>query len=116
VGKPAILPGKREEKGESSEGNGIEGETVMNKETGSEAERSGSRKTLHRQSFSLDEGLLLGFSNKEFGWDSRDAEQEPVPNKSETLFQNTKKREQCLKIYEKMLKTGVPVKLDTIFR
>jgi len=117
VGKQVIpgIPG--EEEGEGSESDGKEEGGTMNKNaTGPGNDHDPSRRSLQRQSFSLDEGLLLSFSNKEFGWKTQEQEEEAVTNKTETLVLNSKKREECLKVYNKMINTGLSVKLDTILR
>jgi hypothetical protein len=63
-------------------------------------------KLLSRRSFSLDEGSLLTYSTS--AAQSTDS--------IENSIQNSKKREECLKIYEKMNKGGCAVRLQTIFR
>ncbi|CAG7831040.1 unnamed protein product [Allacma fusca] len=60
-----------------------------------------------RQSFSVTDGFVHGFNHNE---------EDDVAKDLEVSFLNSKKREECLKIYEKMMKKGCNVKLETIFR
>jgi len=82
--------------------------TTLESEKGSENTQR-RRGMLMRQSFSLDEDMLSGVS---FG-------EQPNKDKEgdmEFSILSSKKKEECMKIYEKMTKTGCPIKLDTIFR
>jgi len=86
-----------------------------------------SKQNMFRQCFSLDESALLGFSIKSVNegriplfekWaDMASGESSSASILDDELsFLSSKKREQCIKVYEKMKKTGCTIKLDTIFR
>ncbi len=88
---------------------------------------SNRRQSVFRQCFSLDENALLGFSirsvnegripifEKLQSADSTESCSSSIMD-DEISFLSSKKREQCLKVYEKMTKTGCTIKLETIFR
>ncbi|CAL8094513.1 unnamed protein product [Orchesella dallaii] len=86
-----------------------------------------SKQSMFRQCFSLDESALLGFSIKSVNegriplfekWADMASGESCSASimEDELSFLSAKKREQCLKVYEKMKKTGCEIKLDTIFR
>lgn len=90
-------------------------------------ESSKSKGKVFRQCLSLDETALLGFSIRSvnggripiFDKLAGSESTESCPNSimdDDVSFLSSKKREQCLKVYEKMVRTGCTIKLETVFR
>lgn len=84
-------------------------------------------RSMFRQCFSLDESALLGFSIKTvndgkipvfetIADGSGDVTSSSLMLNDEISFLSSKKRQQCLRVYEKMLKTGCVIKMETILR
>ena len=65
-------------------------------------------RAIPRKSLSMTDGFLHGFGHEA----PADIDNSEI---IESLT-NSKKREECLKVYEKMMKKGCNVKLETIFR